>query len=131
MNYLDSSAVLKLLFDEPESGALADWVHAEHGAGLVSSELAKLEVIRASWRLRPESVSAARTLMSQLDLVPLTSGLIEEATMIADPLLRSLDAIHLASALSVRTELTALVAYDHRLLAAAASAGLPTLHPGA
>jgi predicted nucleic acid-binding protein len=50
---------------------------------------------------------------------------------LSEPILRSLDALHLASALSIATDLTAFIAYDRRLAAAAAAAGLPTVQPGA
>jgi len=57
-------------------------------------------------------VPAARVLMSQLDLIPLSSGLLDEAADVGEPLLRTLDAIHLAGALSIQADLTAFVAYD-------------------
>lgn len=130
MIYLDSSALLKLLVEESESAALASWMAERSTTPAVSSELAKLEVVRAARRLDTAVVSAARTLLSQIDLVPLSGGLIEEAAEVGQPTLRSLDAIHLVSALSIRSDLTAFVAYDHRLAAAAQSAGLPLSRPG-
>ncbi len=71
----------------------------------------------------------ARALLSQLDLIPLSGALIEQVADTGDPVLRTMDALHLASALSIRAELTAFVAYDHRLLAAAAAAGIETTRP--
>lgn len=131
MIYLDSSALLKLLFEERESAALASWI-AEHAeTPMVSSELARVEVVRATRRLDTAVVPAARALVSQLDLIPLSSGLIEEASDAGEPLLRTLDAIHLASALSIRSELTAFVAYDNRLLTAAQDAGIEPTSPSA
>ena len=129
MIYLDSSALLKLLFEESESAALASWIGERADTPMVSSELAKVEVVRATRRLDAAVVPAARALVSQLDLVPLGSGLIEEATDAGEPLLRTLDAIHLASALSIRNELTAFVAYDNRLLTAAHDAGIEPTSP--
>ena len=129
MIYLDSSALLKLLFEEPESAALAQWISERAGSPVVSSELAKLEVIRAARRLDADVVPAARVLVSQLDLIPLTSGLIEEAAEAGEPGLRSLAAIHLASALSIRDDLTAFVAYDRRLTAAAQATGIEAISP--
>lgn len=69
--------------------------------------------------------------MSQLDLIPLNAGLIDEAADVGAPQLRSLDAIHLASLLSVRAELSAFVAYDNRLVTAAESAGIRAIKPQA
>jgi predicted nucleic acid-binding protein len=129
MIYLDSSALLKLLFEESESAALASWIAERVDTPLVCSELAKVEVVRATRRLDAAAVPAARTLVSQLDLIPLNGGLIEEAADAGDPLLRTLDAIHLASALSIRDELTAFVAYDSRLITAARDAGIETISP--
>jgi hypothetical protein len=67
--------------------------------------------------------------VSQLDLIPLSSSLIEEAADAGDPTLRSVDAIHLVSALSIREALSAFVAYDHRLIGAAQAAGLTAESP--
>jgi uncharacterized protein len=127
--YLDSSALLKLLFEEPESAALARWIEERTGTPAVSSELARVEVLRASRRLNPAALPAARSLLAQLDLIPPTSVLLAEAAEVGEPQLRTLDALHLASALSIRSELSAFVAYDRRLAAAAADAGLEPARP--
>lgn len=129
MIYLDSSAVLKLLFQEKESDALAEWLSARTDLPTVSSELIKVEVVRAARRLDPRVVPAARVLVAQLDLIPLSGPLLEAACETGTPLLRALDAIHLASALVIRDELTAFLAYDHRLFAAAEVAGLHPTSP--
>lgn len=131
MIYLDSSALLKLLFEESESAALALWIAERVDTPMVSSELAKVEVVRATRRLDTDVVPAARALVSQLDLIPLSGALIEEAADAGEALLRTLDAIHLASALTIRIELTAFAAYDNRLLAAAEAAGLEPIRPSA
>jgi uncharacterized protein len=129
MIYLDSSALLKLLVEERESAALAEWISERSATPKVSSELAKLEVVRAARRLDSRVVPPARALVSQLDLIPWSSSLIEEAADAGDPTLRSLDAIHLVSALSIREALTAFVAYDPRLIGAAQAAGLTAESP--
>jgi uncharacterized protein len=129
MIYLDSSALLKLLVEERESAALADWISERSATPKVSSELAKLEVVRAARRLDSRVVPPARALVSQLDLIPWSSSLIEEAADAGDPTLRSLDAIHLVSALSIREALTAFVAYDPRLIGAAQAVGLTAESP--
>ncbi|MGV8847391.1 type II toxin-antitoxin system VapC family toxin [Tessaracoccus sp.] len=129
MIYLDSSALLKLLFEESESAALAQWISERPNIPMVSSELAKVEVVRAARRLDAKVVPTARALISQLDLIPLNTGLLDEAADAGEPLLRTLDAIHLASALSIRDDLTAFVAYDNRLITAAESADLHPVRP--
>jgi uncharacterized protein len=131
MIYLDSSALLKLLVEEKESSALASWLSKRPNTPKISSELAKLEVVRAARRLGAAVVPAARALVSQLDLIPLSGGLINEAADAGGPMMRSLDAIHLVSALSISAELTAFVAYDHRLVTAARAAKLHLRRPGA
>lgn len=130
MIYLDSSALLKLLHEESESAALEVWLSERTGTPVVSSELAKIEVIRACRRVNTDMVPQARALLNGVDLIPLTSEVVDEAADLGGPLLRSLDAIHLASALSIHADLSAFVAYDHRLTDAAAAAGLKPLHPG-
>ena len=129
MIYLDSSALLKLLFEEAESAALALWISEQTGTPIVTSELAKVEVVRAARRLDADVVPAARVLMSQLDLIPLNSGLLDEASDVGEPLLPTSDAIHLASALSIQGDLAAFVAYDIRLVAASKAAGIESIRP--
>ncbi len=131
MIYLDSSALLKLLFQEHESDHLVDWLTARPGVPTASSELAKVEVLRACRRIDPAVLPDARTLLGQLDLVPLAGAVVERASDLDSPVLRSLDALHLASALLLGAETVAFVAYDRRLLEAAVQAGLQTHQPGA
>jgi predicted nucleic acid-binding protein len=128
--YLDSSALLKLVFEEPESAALDEWLSARSDLPAVSSELAKLEVVRACRRMEADALPDARALLAALDLIPLTSDVLDDAADVGETLLRSLDAIHLASAMTIRDELSAFVAYDLRLGDAAAVAGLPVVRPG-
>lgn len=130
MIYLDSSALLKLLHVETESRALADWLSARTGTPAVSSALAKVEVTRACRRINADALPAAKALLAGLDIIPLSSAVIDEAGDVGENALRSLDAIHLASALSIRSDLSAFVAYDHRLGDAAIAAGLELVTPG-
>ena len=131
MIYLDSSALLKLLYEERESAALAGWLSAHGGTPVVSSELARVEVIRACRRVNADALPEARALLGDLDLIPLTRDVVDQAAEVGEPLLRSLDAIHLASALSIRDDISPFIAYDHRLADAATAAGLEALSPGA
>jgi uncharacterized protein len=128
--YLDSSALLKLLYEEAESAALADWLSARAGVPMVSSELAKVEVLRVCRRLNADTLPEAKMLLAQLDLIPMTSDVIDEAAEVGGVMLRSLDAIHLASALAIRADLSTFIAYDHRLGGAASAAGFELLAPG-
>lgn len=131
MIYLDSSALLKLLHEERESTALEGWLSARAGTPVVSSELANVEVIRACRRVNADALPEASALLAELDLIPLTTDVVDEAAEVGETLLRSLDAIHLASALSIRSDLSAFIAYDYRPAEAASAAGLESLQPGA
>lgn len=131
MIYLDSSALLKLVHEEAESTALEAWVSERKDTPFVSSELAKVEVIRACRRIDARALPGARALLAGIDLIPLSGEVVDQAAEVGESTLGSLDAIHLASALSIRADLTAFVAYDHRLYEAASVAGLMPLQPGA
>lgn len=128
MIYLDSSAVVKLVLKERESGALRAWLRSLDD-NRSTSELAHVEVLRACRRITQESVPRARRVLEALDLIPTTPDLLDRAAL-ADPAqLRSLDAIHLAAAASLSDDLAAFVTYDHRLRAAAQAASLPVWAP--
>lgn len=129
MIYLDSSALMKLVREEAETAALTAWLHPRPEVPVVTSELGRVEVMRAARRAGPESVIEARAVTADVDLVPLDHGVQNLACDIGDPSLRTLDALHLASAVLLREELTAFVTYDHRLINAADAAGLPVTMP--
>jgi predicted nucleic acid-binding protein len=129
--YLDSSALLKLIFEEAESTALADWLGSEPAVGApVSSELARIEVLRSCRRADAATLPAARSLLAGLDLIPISGDVVDHAAEIGGTLLRSLDAIHLASVAGVRAALTTFVTYDHRLADAAVTEGFSVTSPG-
>lgn len=130
MIYLDSSAVLKLVRAEDETSALQAFLGEHHGRPAVSSELARVEVLRAARRISPAAVAEARALLADLDLVPLDRAVQDLAGDLGDPALRSLDALHLASSLLLGDALTFFVTYDVRLASAARSEGLPVVAPG-
>jgi hypothetical protein len=127
--YLDSSALVKLAMTEPESAALTEWLSDSPNLVRVSSPIVRVEVPRAVWRVDPGSLPQAYTVVRRVRDVRLTTSVITRAAGIRPNTLRSLDAIHLASALAVKRDLTSLVSYDKRLLAAAWDAGLPTASP--
>lgn len=129
MIYLDSSAIFKLVRQEPESDALEAWLTTPVQAPHVSSALALVEVIRSARRVDATGERDARRVLATLALIPMTQDILDEAVTVGDPLLRTLDAIHVATALSVRLDLTAVVTYDRRLAAAATRAGLHTVSP--
>lgn len=130
MIYLDTSALMKLVRQEAESLALRNWFADKLDLPLVSSELAKVELLRSARRAGTATLLEARALVDQLFLMQLSGSAIDMAAEIGEPMLRSLDALHLASAVLLGDDLTDFVTYDHRLAAAAAEAGLPVTTPG-
>jgi predicted nucleic acid-binding protein len=127
--YFDTSALVKLVFDETESAALAEWLTVRADVPKVSSDLSTIELLRTCRRVDEDAVEGANLLLGGIDLLPMDRAIVEKAATLVPTELRSLDAIHLASALSVKANLTALVAYDVRLCSAAAQAGLEVVSP--
>ncbi len=133
MIYLDSSALLKLVRTEPESPALVDWLDAASGVPLSTSTLAEVEVARAAARAGlPNPHATAVAILDHLLVVEMTAEVRERAAAFSDPGLRSLDAIHPATALELPPDVSALVTYDTRLAGAAGevSDGLDVVAPG-
>ena len=129
MIYVDSSALAKLIFEEAESQALSNWLAARADIPQISSQISTIELVRTCRRRDQDAVSDARQVLAGLDLIPLASDLVEQATSVGPPELRSLNAIHLASALSLGDAVLAFVVYDARLAAAAIDAGLAVVAP--
>ncbi len=127
--YVDSSALVKLVVEEPESGALMRRLRDQ--TNLVSSAVAVVEVERAARRTSSDAttVARAREVMAAVHLLAVDGPVLERAAGLGPLTLRTLDAIHLASALSIRDDLDAVVVYDDRLAAAAGAAGLTVLTP--
>jgi predicted nucleic acid-binding protein len=130
MIYLDSAAIVKLAHVEAASGALRDWLAERAETGWISSVLAEVESFRALARCSPGSVARLHPVLDLIDLVDLDPGIRMLARSITPATVRSLDAIHLATALHLGRELTSFVTYDKRLAEAAAAAGLRAEMPG-
>ncbi|HLG73304.1 MAG TPA: type II toxin-antitoxin system VapC family toxin [Chloroflexota bacterium] len=125
--YLDSSAFVKLSIPEAESAALREYLRG--WAKSASSALLRTESMRA---LRPhgqEAVRAARAHLEDVLLVDVDTAVLELAGIIGPEVLRSLDAIHLATAQLLGSDLGVIVTYDRRLAAAAGELGLPVASP--
>ncbi len=130
MIYLDSSALVKLALTGSESAALTAWLAERDGQPLVSSALHRAEVPRAVWQAEPGALPRSCKLVKRIARVALSADVLDNSATLPPPELSPAQAIHLASALAVRHDLTAFVAYDERLLAAARDAGLPVTSPG-
>jgi uncharacterized protein len=127
--YLDSSALIKLALAEPESAALASYLAKRGDQALVSSSLHRAEVLRAIWRAEPGALPRAQRMIRRVSLVTLSHDLLDNAATTPPSSLSTTAAIHLASALTLKRDLTAFVSYDKQLLDAAESAGLPAVSP--
>lgn len=132
MIYLDTAALVKLVRREAESDALVDWLDEREGTLLVTSTLAAVELPRALRRTEPGLLHEVPALLERLAQHEIDATVRATAAAYDMPELRSLDAIHLATAQAVLGgHLTAFVTYDRRLLAVASAQSLPVASPGA
>lgn len=129
MIYLDTSAAAKLIQHERESAALAVWLTERIGRPLVSSALIYPELVRAVTRHRPELADRAIALAQRIMTVPIAADIVISAATVGNPQVRTLDALHLATAVAIGSELEAFVTYDKRLAAAAQAIGLTVAAP--
>lgn len=128
VRYFDSSAIVKLVVDEPESEPLR--AYARTGGTTATSIVGIVEARRAAARrgeMDPREMTFA---LGGFEVLELDSRVADAATRMAPPTLRALDAIHVASAAELGADLEALVTYDARMVEAARSAGLPVVSPG-
>jgi predicted nucleic acid-binding protein len=125
--YLDSSAIVKLAVRENESVALRRYLRRRRP--LVSSSLARTEVMRALLPGGDDAVAAGRKVLTRLDLVRISNGVLDEAAVLLPADLRSLDAIHIATARRLGQDLGAIVTYDERMAEAAAHLGHRVVAP--
>jgi uncharacterized protein len=127
--YLESSALVKLALTEPESAALARWLAERAEQPLVSSALHRAEVARAVWQAEPGALPRSYRVMKRIARVALTADVLDDSATLQPQDLVAAQAIHLASALALKRDLTAFVSYDQDLIAAARNAGLPVARP--
>jgi predicted nucleic acid-binding protein len=119
--YLDSSAIVKLAVREPESEALRKYLLRRRG--WVSSALARTEVLRALLPNGELALAAGRNVLTRCVLVRINDRVLGLAATLLPLELRSLDAIHLATAERIRDELSQLITYDDRMADAARELG--------
>jgi len=125
--YLDSSAIVKLAVHEPESAPLRRYLTRRRP--VVSSSLARTEVSRALLPLGAEAVQRGQDVLARLELARVNDRVLIAAGKLLPADLRSLDAIHLATALELGSDLARLVTYDDRMAAAARGLGLTVSAP--
>jgi predicted nucleic acid-binding protein len=127
--YVDSSALLKLVVREPETPALESDLATRDG--LVTSRLAIVECRRAARRVtNAPMLKRVDHVLEAVYLLDVTPAILEQAAALDPPALRSLDAIHLATALSIGDTALDVITYDGRLADATRAAGLPVVQPG-
>lgn len=127
MHYVDTSAFVKLLLPEAHGAPIRQYLK---GQPLVASALLEVELVRAVNRTDPTQTAAAANALRQVQLVPIDAQVLTAAADLAPAALRALDALHLATALSIREHLTSFVTYDRQLGAAAIASGLTLAAPG-
>lgn len=126
--YLDSAAVVKLVHAENETAALRAWLDERIDATWTSSVLLEVEAFRALARYAPEAAARLPAVLDLIRLVELDAGARILAQTVRPVTVRSLDAIHLATALRIRP--ASFVTYDKRLAEAARESGLTVEMPG-
>lgn len=133
MIYMDTSALVKLIVQESESAALRRWLADVEDHDHVTSAVGRVELMRTALRSADAEIvaNAKRILDEDLDLLAVTDDVIEVAETIGPESLRSLDAIHLASASQLGDALTAVVAYDRTLIEGCRDLNYPIESPGA
>ncbi len=127
--YLDTSALVKLVVTESETAALRRWLNDRPDRRVATSALARTELVRAVARADGSLVAHARRLLSAISEVAVDRVTLDHAALISLSSVRSLDAIHLASALSLGADVDVVVTYDERMREAADLVGLATAAP--
>jgi hypothetical protein len=127
VTYLDSSAIVKLVIEEPESAALRRYLRRRRP--LVSSALARTEVARALLPLGQAALRRGRDVLSRLELIRVSDRILGSAGTLLPAELRTLDAIHLATAQQLGSDLARVVTYDEHMGSAAEMIGCSVVAP--
>ena len=125
--YIDSSAILKFVFAEPERAALVKALTQP----AISSELARLEVKRAVHRINPKDIALANHELTRINFVTISDQVLSTAeAFTANISLATLDAIHVATALTLGSKIEGIITYDKQIIANAQNMGIRVLSPG-
>ena len=126
--YLDSSAILKYVFAEPERPAMVKALTSQ----AISSEIARLEVKRAVFRINPKDIELANEELSRINFVSISNqGLTVAESFTGSVTLATLDAIHVATAITLGHQIEGIITYDKQMISNAAVMGIKVLSPGA
>lgn len=124
--YIDSSAILKLILREAESEAVISIPRAR----FITSEISRVEVIRAILRYEPSALKIAEQVLKNLNFVRIDSQTLIQAERLPDRIsLRALDAIHIAVAAKMGLKINSVLTYDKQMAKAAQALGFEVLSP--
>jgi predicted nucleic acid-binding protein len=127
MWYIDSSAILKLIKPEKESAALIKKLPS----ALIASRISRVEVTRTIIRYEPDLLDSTYDVLADIQMVPVEDSIITIAENLPQFInLRSLDSLHIASALAIKNVLKGIITYDKEMVIAANALGFKTLSPG-
>ena len=126
--YLDASAFVKVVVAEPQSRALRSFL-SRREERRVSSALLRTEALRAVRHVGSEALVSTRAALQRIDLILIDDRILDAAGLLDPAVLRTLDAIHLATAMSMGADLSVVVTYDERMIEAAQGLGLSTASP--
>ena len=126
--YCDTSALVKLVVAEAETAALSAWIAANQPT-LISSDLARTELLRAVRRVAPNLAVQAKAVLDSIMLTTLDSALFDGAGRLDPAILRTLDALHIAAALELGDDLDGFITYDDRLAEAVRLQGIQVIAP--
>lgn len=125
--YLDSSAILKIIFDEKERPELLRLLTSQSA----SSRVSRLEVRRVVARLAPKNISEANRELEKINYLPISDAILLAAENFSTQItLRSLDAIHVATVMSLEGSIEGLITYDKQMITNAQLLGIKVISPG-
>ena len=126
MHYIDASAFVKLIVEEKETQALLKSLPSS----LISGEILTVEVMRTTVHSDAETIAFARKLLAGINFMPISSEVISIASLFGAHIKsKTLDAIHLAAALSIGSTIDGIITYDKTMIADAKLLGIPVLSP--
>ena len=125
--YLDSSAILKTIFDEQERPDLLRFLNSQS----TSSRLSKIEVRRTVARLVPTKTAEVNLELDKINFLPISNPILMAAeNFLSEITLRTLDAIHIATVMSLEGSIEGLITYDRQMIANAKLLGIKVISPG-
>ena len=127
MWYIDSSAIIKLIKPEKESAALIKKLPS----ALIASRISRVEVARTIISYEPDLLDVTYDVLADIQMIPVEDAIVTIAENLPQFIdLRSLDSLHMASALAIKNVLKGIITYDKEMVIAAEALGFKTLSPG-